>query len=114
MTYIDDYFKGLTNTSVRYEATTPSVSSNGRSASFTMYIEDTTIDVDVDLGYDGNRDEVTIELVYADAYDEDCAACDISEIDLEAVFVDLSNKYGTIDKAYSLQAKAYHAEMSEY
>lgn len=114
MTYIDDYFKGLTNTNVGYEATTPSVSRDGRSASFTMYIEDTTIEVDADLGYDGNRDEVTIELVYADAYDEDCAACDISEIDLEAVFVDLSNKYGTIDKAYSLQAKAYHAEMSEY
>ena len=109
-----DYYKGVTTTSVRYEATTPSVSSNGRSASFTMYIEDTTVEVDVDLGYDGNRDEVTIELVYADSYDEDCAACDIGEIDLEAVFVELSNKYGTIDKAYSLQAKAYHAEMSEY
>lgn len=109
-----DYYKGITNTNVRYEATTPSVSSNGRSASFTMYIEDTTVEIDVDLGYDGNRDEVTIELVYADAYDEDCAACDIGEIDLEEVFVDLSNKYGTIDKAYSLQAKAYQDEMSEY
>lgn len=109
-----DYYKGSTNTNVRYEATTPSVSSNGRSASFTMYIEDTTVEVDVDLGYDGSRDEVTIELVYADAYDEDCAACDIGEIDLEAVFVDLSNKYGTIDKAYSLQAKTYQDEMSEY
>ena len=109
-----DYYRGTTNTNVRYEATTPSISSNGRSASFTMYIEDTTIEVDVDLGYDGSRDEVTIELVYADAYDEDCAACDIGEIDLEAVFVDLSNKYGTIDKAYSLQAKTYQDEMSEY
>lgn len=108
MTYIDDYFKGTTNTSVRYEATTPSLSSNGRSAYFTMYIEDTTIEVDVDLGYDGKRDEVTIELVYADAYDEDCAACDIAEIDLEAVFIELHNKYGTIDKAYDLQAKDYH------
>ena len=109
-----DYYRSTTNTNVRYEATTPSVSDNGRSASFTMYIEDTTVEVDVDLGYDGNRDEVTIELVYADAYDEDCAACDIGEIDLEAVFVDLSNKYGTIDKAYSLQAKTYQDEMSEY
>ena len=109
-----DYYRSTTNTNVRYEATTPSVSDNGRSASFTMYIEDTTVEVDVDLGYDGSRDEVTIELVYADAYDEDCAACDISEIDLEAVFVDLSNKYGTIDKAYSLQAKTYQDEMSEY
>ncbi len=114
MTYIDDYFKGLTNTNVRYEATTPSINSNGRSAYFTMYIEDTTVEVDVDLGYDGNRDEVTIELVYADSYDEDCAACDIGEIDLGEVFIDLSNKYGTIDKAYSLQAKAYHDEMSGY
>ena len=109
-----DYYRSTTNTNVRYEATTPSVSDNGRSASFTMYIEDTTVEVDVDLGYDGSRDEVTIELVYADAYDEDCAACDISEIDLEEVFVDLSNKYGTIDKAYSLQAKTYQDEMSEY
>ena len=75
MTYIDDYFKGLTNTNVAYEATTPSVSRDGRSASFTMYIEDTTIEVDADLGYDGNRDEVTIELVYADAYDEDKEKC---------------------------------------
>ena len=114
MTYIDDYFKGTTNTGVGYDATKPSLSSNGRSAYFTMYIEDTTVEVDVDLGYDGKRDEVTIELVYADAYDEDCAACDIAEIDLEAVFIELHNKYGTIDKAYNLQAKAYHAEMSEY
>ena len=110
MTYIDDYFKGITNTNVGYDATKPSVSNNGRSASFTMYIEDTTIEVDVDLGYDGNRDEVTIELVYADAYDEDCAACDISEIDLNAVFIELHNKYGTLDKAYHLQAKDYHAD----
>ena len=109
-----DYYKGTTNTNVAYEATTPSVSSNGRSASFTMYIEDTTVEIDVDLGYDGNRDEVTIELIHANAYDEDCVASDIGEIDLEAVFVDLSNKYGTIDKAYSLQAKAYQDEMSEY
>lgn len=109
-----DYYKGITNTSVRYEATTPSVSINGRSASFTMYIEDTTVEVDVDLGYDGNRDEVTIELVYADSYDEDCAACDIGEIDLEEVFVGLSNKYGTIDKAYSLQAKEYRSQMDEH
>ena len=109
-----DYYKGITNTNVAYEATTPSVSSNGRSASFTMYIEDTTVEVDVDLGYDGNRDEVTIEPIHANAYDEDCTECDVSDIDLEAVFVDISNKYGTIDKAYSLQAKAYQDEMSEY
>lgn len=100
------YYKGTTNTNVAYEATKPSVISDGRSAYFTMYIEDTIIEVDVDLGYDSRHDEVTIELVYADDYDEG--------IDLEAVFVDLSNKYGTLDKAYNLQAKAYHSEMSEY
>ena len=110
MTYIDDYFKGLTNTNVGYEATTPSVSRDGRSASFTMYIEDTTIEVDADLGYDGKRDEVTIDLVYADGYYEDCTACDVSDIDLEAVFVDLHNKYATLDKAFDLQAKSYIAD----
>lgn len=109
-----NYFKGTTNTNVGYDATTPSISNDGRSAYFTMYIEDTTVEVDVNLGYDGERDEVIIELVYADSYDEDCAACDIGEIDLEEVFVGLSNKYGTIDKAYDLQAKSYIAEMSEY
>lgn len=101
-----NYFKGTTSTNVDYEATTPSLSNDGRSAWFTMYIEDTTIEVDVDLGYDGNLDEVTIELVYA--------ACDIGEIDLEAVFIELHNKYGTLDKAYHLQAKAYRDEMNDF
>lgn len=99
-------FSGITNNNYNYEATKPSVSGDGRSAYFTVYIEDEVLEVDVDLGYDGMRDEVTIDIVYSESE----ADIDASSVDLEAIFIDLSNKYGTLDKAYSLQAKSYHAD----
>lgn len=100
------YFSGITNNNCIYEATKPSVSSNGRSAYFTVYIDDSSLEVDVDLGYDGHNDEVIIEVVYSESETD----FDTSDLDLEALFIEVSNKYGTLDKAYSLQAKDYHAD----
>lgn len=105
-----NYFKGKTNNNYLYEANKPSVSSSGRSANFTVYIDDNTLEVDVDFGYDGIRDEVTIDDIYTESYDADCKGFDASGIDLEALFVEVSNKYGTLDKAYDLQAKSYIAD----
>lgn len=105
------YFSGITNNNYAYEANKPSVSRNGRSAYFTVYIEDKVLEVDAELGYDGNRDEVTIDDIGADYdYGDDGKGFDFSGIDLEALFVEVSNKYGTLGKAYGLQAKAYHAD----
>lgn len=97
------YFSGITNNNYAYEANKPSVSRNGRSAYFTVYIDDSSLEVDVELGYDGMRDEVTIESIYSET------DFDTSGLDLEALFIEVSNKYGTLDKAYGLQAKDYHA-----
>ena len=98
------HFSGITNNNYAYEANKPSVSGNGRSAYFTVYIENETLEGDVELGYDGMRDEVTIVSIYSET------DFDTSGLDLEALFVEVSNKYGTLDEAYSLQAKDYHAD----
>lgn len=103
-----NYFKGTTSNGYAYEATKPSVSSIGRSASFTVYIDNNTLEVDVDFGYDGVHDEVTIDDITVDPYDEDDNSFDVSGIDFETLFVEVSNHYGTLDRAYRLQAQSYH------
>ena len=91
-----------------YEATKPSVSYGGTSANFTVYINDSYMEVGVDLGWCGKYDELEIETINAEYYDEEDNELDTSNIDLESLVIEVFEKYNTFGKIESEMEKAYH------
>lgn len=91
-----------------YTSSEPSISYGGRDVSLTVYINDDYLELNVELGWDGVRDEVEIESINAKCYDADDKTLDTSSMDLEALVIEIFDKHNTFGWAEAAMLEAYH------
>ena len=91
-----------------YNSSKPSISYGGRDVSLTVYINNDYLELNVELGWDGVRDEVEIESINAKYYDADDKTLDTSSMDLEALVIEIFDKHNTFSWAEAAMAESYH------
>ena len=101
-----DFFKGKLDNE-GYDAHKPDLCSYGRQADILVYIEDSTLELCIELGYDHKEDEVTIESIEADYTNCNGGAIDTTDMKLEQMVVDIFKHYDTFSIAYMRQADEY-------
>ena len=99
---------------MKYETTKPTVGSIGTDASFTVYFEnDNYLEVDVELVWNDNTDEVDVIGMDATYYNEDGDELNHTELDIMSIIIDTFEKHNTFGKAESLMAQAYKDDHDE-
>ena len=91
-----------------YTSSEPSISYGGRDVSLTVYINDDYLELNVELGCDGVRDEVEIESINAEYYDANDNLLGTSSMDLEALVIEIFDKHNTFGWAEAAMLEAYH------
>ena len=77
-------------------------------AAVSVYFEDDSyMELDVEMRWDGSSDEMLIESVNADYYDEEENVLEMSNEELEALAVEIFDKNNTFDKVLREMERAY-------
>lgn len=92
-----------------YSVSEPSYNQNG--ASMTVYFnDDTQADIDVEMEWDGRRDELKVVKIDADYYDDEGNLLNQESLDLEKLVFNIFENFQTFGKVENEMLKAYHAD----
>lgn len=98
------HFKGK-----NYSAPKPSFNQCGASTSV-YFNDDSYMELDVDMTWNGHRDELEIEQINADYYDSDDIELSTDDIDLTQIVIDICEHFNTFGSVENEMAKSYHAD----
>lgn len=96
-----------------YQAGTTSLNYDGREATVTVYIEDSTLHLTVTLEWNGQYDEVEIMHIEAQMFDDEDNQVDTSNLDIENLVIDIFEKQNIFGQAERDMAKAFHEAHQE-
>ena len=92
-----------------YCVSEPSYNQNG--ASMIVYFnDDTQADIDVEMGWDGRRDELKVLSINAVYYDDEGKLLSQDNLDLEKLVFNIFERFQTFDKVENEMLKAYHTD----
>lgn len=78
-----------------YSASKPHVSRSGHDVSFEVEYDDNLMSVDVEMTWSGRDDELLIEVIHAECFNEDDSEVDINNLDLSALVIDVFESNNT-------------------
>lgn len=93
-----------------YSASKPHVSRSGHDVSFEVEYDDNLMSVDVEMVWSGRDDELLIEVINAECFNEDDSEVDITNLDLSALVIDVFESNNTFSEVEQNMREDYRSD----